>query len=91
MAYASREEIAETYRWDLSSIYENDAAFEQALAKAQEYPARYAAYQGTIASSPAQLLAFMHMDDEAGIELGKLVNYAQRKADEDTSVSKYQA
>lgn len=91
MAYASREEIAETYRWDLSSIYEDDAAFEQALAKAQEYPARYAAYQGTIANSPAQLLAFMHMDDEAGIELGKLVNYAQRKADEDTRVSKYQA
>lgn len=33
MAYESRDEIDERYRWDLSSIYANDEAFLGALDK----------------------------------------------------------
>ena len=91
MEYTSRDQIDERYRWDLTDMFESDEAFEQALAKAQDLPARYASYQGKIASSPSKLLEFMQMDDEASVELGKLSNYSQRKADEDTRISKYQA
>ncbi|MGI6590517.1 MAG: oligoendopeptidase F [Eggerthellaceae bacterium] len=90
MAYESRDQIPVRYTWDLSSIYPNDEAFLAALEKAQEYPARLESYQGKIAQDPEQLLALLKLDDEVGIAMGKLVNYAQRKSDEDTRNSTYQ-
>ena len=90
MPYASRDQIPARYTWDLSSMYESDAAFLQALEQAQAYPERCLAFQGAISQDPAQLLAFLKLDDEIGIALGKLVNYANRKSDEDTRDSTYQ-
>lgn len=88
--YASRAEIPEQYRWDLSSIFESDEAFLTALEQAKQLPERFAAYQGAISQSPAQLLAYLQLDDEADLALTKLVNYAERKSDEDTRDSRYQ-
>lgn len=85
MAYESRDEIDERYRWDLSSIYADDEAFLGALDKAREYPEILAAYRGKISTSAEDLLAYLRASDEVGVELGKLVNYAQRKLDEDTA------
>lgn len=91
MEYGSRAEIDERYRWDLESIFESDEAFEEALEKARSLPEKFASFEGKVATSSARLLAFLRLDEDAGVELGKLVNYACRKADEDTRVSKYQA
>ncbi|MBE6470162.1 MAG: oligoendopeptidase F [Coriobacteriaceae bacterium] len=90
MPYESRAEIPERYTWDLSSMYASDDAFLHALGQARSYPERCLAFQGRIAHDPADLLAFLQLDDEIGIELGKLVNYANRKSDEDTRDSTYQ-
>lgn len=90
MAYQSRDEIDERYRWDLSSIYADDEAFLAALEEAKGYAAKLAAYRGKISQSPEELLAYLQLSDEAGVELGKLVNYAQRKLDEDTRKATYQ-
>ena len=90
MSYASRDQIPTRYTWDLSSMYESDAAFLQSLEQAQAYPERCQAFQGAISHNSAQLLAFLKLDDEIGIALGKLVNYANRKSDEDTRDSTYQ-
>ncbi len=90
MAYESRDEIEERYRWDLSSIYADDEAFLAALNEARGYAAKLAAYRGKISQSPEELLAYLQLSDEAGVELGKLVNYAQRKLDEDTRKATYQ-
>ena len=90
MRYETRDQIDERYRWDLSDIYESDGAFLEALETARTYPERIASYRGRIASSPAALLELLRLDDEVSITLGKLVNYAQRKADEDTRESRYQ-
>ena len=89
-AYSSRQEIPEQYRWDLSSIFENDEAFLAALEKAKELPAQLAAFQGKVSQSAADLLAYLQLDDEADLALTKLVNYAERKSDEDTRESRYQ-
>lgn len=89
-APTSRDEIEEQYRWDLSSIYENDEAFLAALEVAKDLPNQYAAFQGTISQSAHNLLAFLQLDDEADLVLTKLVNYAERKSDEDTRDSRYQ-
>lgn len=90
VAYESRDEIDERYLWDLSSIYEDDAAFEAALKGAGEYPQRLLSYRGRIASDAATLLEYLRLGDEVGVEVGKLFNYAQRKADQDTREAKYQ-
>lgn len=88
--YSSRDEISEQYRWDLTSIFENDEAFLSALEKAKNYPEQCLSFQGRISQSPETLLEYLRFDDEMSIELSKLVNYANRKADEDTRSSLYQ-
>ena len=90
MEVKSRDEIEEKYHWDLASIFATDEVFLQALEEAKGYPAKCAAYQGKISQSAQELLAFLRLDDEANIALSRLLNYAQRKSDEDTRVSKYQ-
>ena len=92
MAYASREEIDEKYRWDLSDMFASDEAFEQELAamKAEDYPEKYRSFQGEVSKSPASLLSFMQMVSDVDVRLHRLLNYSQRKSDEDTRVAKYQ-
>lgn len=88
--YSSRDEISEQYRWDLTSIFENDEAFLSALEKAKNYPEQCLSFQGRISQSPETLLEYLRFDDEMSIKLSKLINYANRKADEDTRSSLYQ-
>ena len=90
MEVKSRDEIEAKYHWDLASIYATDEAFLQALEQAKQYPAQCAAYQGKVSQSPQELLSFLRLDDEVSVALSRLVNYAQRKSDEDTRISKYQ-
>ncbi|MGN0037688.1 MAG: oligoendopeptidase F [Coriobacteriales bacterium] len=84
-----RADIAEQYTWDLSGIFPSDEAFLAELERAQAYPAQLAAYEGTLADA-RQLLAFLQLDDECDVAIGKLYNYAARKSDEDTRNSTYQ-
>ncbi len=90
MKFETREEIDERYRWDLSSIFENDEAFLASLNEAQSYPETYLSFKGRISQSGRALLAFLRFDDEVDVVVGKLVNYANRKSDEDTRSSRYQ-
>lgn len=90
MKFETRDEIKECYRWDLTSIFENDEAFLASLEQAQAFPQKYLSFKGTISNSASNLLAFLRFDDEVDIALSKLVNYANRKSDEDTRASLYQ-
>ena len=91
MNYESRDQIEEKYRWDLSSMYESDEAFEQALVDIKSYPEQLAAYRGKISQSASELLAYLRLEDHVTLEFEKAWNYAERRSDEDTRVSKYQA
>lgn len=88
--YSSREEIEEQYRWDLSSMFENDEAFLEALSAARSLPEQIASYQGKISRSATDLLTYLRLDDQIDVTLSRLVNYAERKSDEDTRDSRYQ-
>lgn len=90
MAQHNRADIDKRYTWDLESIFPTEDAFIEAFENAKSYPEAYRSYQGKISQSANDLLAFLRMDDEADIALGKLVNYVERKSDEDTRVSHYQ-
>ncbi len=90
MAIKNRDEIEEKYHWNLESIYATQADFLTALEQAKALPEKIQAYQGTISQSPENLLAYLQMQDEVHIEFGKLMNYAQRRSDEDTRISQNQ-
>ena len=91
MAYESREEIDSKYKWDLSSMFPSDEAFEAGLEELKTYCPKLLAFKGKISTSAQALLEFLQLEDQMTLLLYKIINYAERKGDEDTRVAKYQA
>ena len=91
MAYESREEIDSKYKWDLSSMFPSDEAFEAGLEELKAYGPKLLAFNGKISTSAQALLEFLQLEDQMTLLLYKIINYAERKSDEDTRVAKYQA
>lgn len=91
MAYESREEIDSKYKWDLSSMFSSDEAFEAGLEELKAYCPKLLAFKGKISTSAQALLEFLQFEDQMNLLLYKIINYAERKSDEDTRVAKYQA
>ena len=91
MAYESREEIDSKYKWDLSSMFPSDEAFEAGLEELKAYCPKLLAFKGKISASAQALLEFLQLEDKMNLLLYKIINYAERKSDEDTRVAKYQA
>ena len=90
MQVVDREHVEERYKWDLSDIFADDGEFLSALERAQDIPRAYREHEASACGSAEGLYAFLCMDEAADVELGKLSNYAQRRADEDTRVALYQ-
>ena len=91
MAYESREEIDNKYKWDLSSMFPSDEAFEAGLEELKAYCPKLLAFKGKISTSAQALLEFLQLEDQMTLLLYKIINYAERKSDEDTRVAKFQA
>lgn len=91
MAYESREEIDSKYKWDLSSMFPSDESFEAGLEELKAYCPKLLAFKGKISTSAQALLEFLQLEDQMDLLLYKVINYAERKGDEDTRVAKYQA
>ena len=91
MAYESREEIDSKYKWDLSSMFPSDEAFEVGLEELKAYCPKLLVFKGKISTSAQALLEFLQLEDQMTLLLYKIINYAERKSDEDTRVAKYQA
>lgn len=91
MAYESREEIDSKYKWDLSSMFPSDEAFEAGLEELKAYCPKLLVFKGKISTSAQALLEFLQLEDQMNLLLYKIINYAERKSDEDTRVAKYQA
>ena len=91
MAYESREEIDSKYKWDLSSMFPSDEAFEAGLEELKAYCPKLLAFKGKISTSTQALLEYLQLEDKMTLLLYKIINYAERKSDEDTRVAKYQA
>ncbi|MBP1543699.1 MAG: oligoendopeptidase F, partial [Oscillospiraceae bacterium] len=78
------------YKWRINDIYATDEAWESDLEKAKAAAERIGGYKGQLCSSAEKLLEYMRFDDEMTVLLENLINYAQRKSDEDTREAKYQ-
>lgn len=80
-----RDEIPEPYRWDLTTIYPDDAAWEQDVAAIEEMLGDVAALQGRVARSADDLLAALRLRDQASMRLWQVYVYANRRFDSDTT------
>ena len=85
-----RNEIPAEHKWSIEDLYATDAAWEQDLGKAKEFPAKIASYKGLLSTDSAKLLEYLKYDDDMTDLLENMINYAQRKNDEDTREAKYQ-
>ena len=86
----ARNEIDEKYKWAINDIYATDELWTEDLGRLKGYIQKLKDYQGRLCESADVLYDYMLMCDEITVLCDRLINYAQRKSDEDTTVSKYQ-
>jgi len=85
-----REEIESEFQWDLTAIYDREADWEADFTYVEEKLPEIKKYQGqlTTAEKLRQVLDLTHQINR---KLAQLYTYAQRRYDEDTTQSQYQA
>lgn len=86
----TRSQVKADDSWDLSSLYPNDEAWEEAFGKWEGQIKKYAKFRGTLGDSPAALAKCLKFDsqfDRVGERLG---TYAFLKTAEDMADSSYQ-
>lgn len=86
----SRSEVRTEDTWALEDIFPSLECWETAYEQAKTFPDTIASYRGRLGTSAEVLYAFLTFGDEMRIAFDSLYGYAQRKSDEDTTVSLYQ-
>lgn len=87
----TRESLSEELTWDLTTIFPNDAAFEEAFAALKEEVKQAADYKGTLKDGPQAFLAALEYVLEISRKLEVLYVYSHLKNDQDTANTTYQA
>jgi oligoendopeptidase F len=86
-----RDRVPESDRWDLSSLFPTDEAWERAIRRWEKRIPRYAEFRGTLGRSPDRLAECLDFDvefDRLGERIG---TYAFLKTTENLADSRYQA
>lgn len=86
----TREEVPVEYTWALEDLYANDDEWKKDVEVMKASMEKIAAYEGKLATSAKILLAYLQYQDELSVLLDRCLNYAMRKADQDTKNSLYQ-
>ena len=86
----TREEVPVEYTWALEDLYANDDEWKKDVEVMKASMEKIAAYEGKLATSAKTLLAYLQYQDELSVLLDRCLNYAMRKADQDTRNSLYQ-
>lgn len=86
-----RSEQDPKYTWAIEDIYATDEAWKEDLEKLKIAADKIMKYKGKLGESGKKLLEFFTLSDELSVLCNSLVNYAQRKSDEDTANATYQA
>ena len=85
-----REEINEKYKWDLSDLYEDDAAWEKEFIQVKELAENFKALKGTLTKSSDDLLNAIRLQEQISRMLMNVVTYSRLKLDENTKNATYQ-
>ncbi len=91
MAIPERKDVDVKDTWALEDLFPSDEAWYEELERAKAYPAKVAAYEGRLGECAAVLLEYVRLNDEMSLCFDSLIQYAFRRADEDTRVAKYQS
>lgn len=86
----TRDQVEETYTWDLTAMFADDAAWEQELTELQEKLPKLAAVKGSLSESPEQLLGAIEVLLDTQRSLEKIYVYASMKNDQDQNNTTYQ-
>ncbi len=87
----ARDCIPSDYKWKLTDIYADRAAWDTDHAKLTGELASIKEKEATIIASAEQLLAVLAQQDRIGMLLEKLFAYARMHRDEDANITEYQA
>jgi oligoendopeptidase F len=87
----SREEIEEIYKWDLSSLYENDELWEKSYVNVQSAIKDIQEYKGNLFDSSNVFKQAIELELELSRNVSRLFTYAKMKQDENTQIADYQA
>ena len=85
-----RSEVAEQYRWELSALYADEAAWVAAGQSIGKQLPALARWQGKLGESPATLLAALGEWEAAYREVDRYFAYAMQLSDQDTRVARNQ-
>ena len=89
-AIPQRSDIDDKYKWDLTTFFPNEQAWEDAYNALEKNMPRVEQYKGTFASSANNLLECLKLKDSLDLIANNLYVYAYLKLDEDNRNSKYQ-
>ena len=87
----TREAISEQYKWNLSDLYANDAAWRAEKERLAATLPQAKPFAGTLGQSAERLSAALQLQTEQQKTLSRLFVYANLAADQDTRVSEKQA
>ena len=85
-----RNRVKEADRWDLSSLFPNDADWETAFNKWKKRIGKYESFRGTLADGASQLAACLKFDEKFDRDGERIGTYAFLKTTEDQANSEYQ-
>lgn len=86
-----REEVPENLTWDLTNIFADDQAFEEAFTALQEKLKQADSYRGTLGDGPQTFLDALEYLLDVSRQLETIFVYSHLKNDQDTSNTTYQA
>ena len=91
MSIPKRSEVPAEHTWDVSHIFADESAWQEAFEKLGAYGNEIAVFTGTLGSSAATLLKWFRLQDEIELLAGKVYGYASLCSDVDTADSHFQA
>lgn len=86
----TRDKVKVSDTWDLSSLFESDAAWEKAFVAWEKQIPKLESFKGKLAESPAQLTKCLKFNSKFEREGERLGYYANLKTTEDQADSTYQ-
>jgi oligoendopeptidase F len=84
-----RSEIADKYKWDLTTLYKTDQDWEADMAAIEAMIPNLKSFEGKISQSPDNLIAYFQTSEEIGKKFRNAAVYASLSYDQDTRVQKY--
>ena len=78
-----RNQIEQEYKWDLSTLFENDEAWNEALTKLDTLISEAASFQGKL-NNAESLLAYFKVSDELDKAINKCIYICKLRHSEDT-------